>query len=64
MLSCRKQLISMINSRVSPYIRGLGFMYIRYTQPPADLWEWFEPYLVRWYSSLWNAELPMFEVIA
>ncbi|XGW16183.1 hypothetical protein V3C99_001548 [Haemonchus contortus] len=41
----RKQLISMINSRVSPYIRGLGFMYIRYTQPPADLWEWFEPYL-------------------
>ncbi|RCN23752.1 PRP38 family protein, partial [Ancylostoma caninum] len=42
----RKQLISMINSRVSPYIRGLGFMYIRYTQPPADLWEWFEPYLV------------------
>ncbi|CAI8000573.1 Pre-mRNA-splicing factor 38B [Geodia barretti] len=29
----------------SPFIRGLGFMYIRYCQPPLDLWDWFEPYL-------------------
>ncbi|CAL2044164.1 unnamed protein product [Caenorhabditis brenneri] len=41
----RKQLISMLNSRQSVYIRGIGFMYIRYTQPPADLWYWLEPYL-------------------
>lgn len=42
----RKQLVSMINSRQSVYLRGLGFMYIRYTQPPSDLWAWMEPYLV------------------
>uniref|UniRef100_A0A8R1HQS8 Pre-mRNA-splicing factor 38 n=2 Tax=Caenorhabditis japonica TaxID=281687 RepID=A0A8R1HQS8_CAEJA len=41
----RKQLISMLNSRQSVYIRGIGFMYIRYTQPPSDLWYWLEPYL-------------------
>ncbi|CAD6190011.1 unnamed protein product [Caenorhabditis auriculariae] len=41
----RKQLISMLNSRQSQYIRGIGFMYVRYTQPPADLWYWFESYL-------------------
>lgn len=41
----RKQLVAMINSRQSIYLRGLGFMYIRYTQPPADLWAWMEPYL-------------------
>ncbi|CAI5451016.1 unnamed protein product [Caenorhabditis angaria] len=41
----KKQLISMLNSKQSVYIRGIGFMYIRYTQPPADLWYWFETYL-------------------
>uniref|UniRef100_A0A915CTA8 Pre-mRNA-splicing factor 38 n=1 Tax=Ditylenchus dipsaci TaxID=166011 RepID=A0A915CTA8_9BILA len=41
----RKQLVSMINSRQSVYLRGLGFMYIRFTQPPADLWAWMNPYL-------------------
>ncbi|VDN58434.1 unnamed protein product [Dracunculus medinensis] len=41
----RKQLVSMINNRDSPYIRGLGFMYIRFCQPPCDLWAWMEPYL-------------------
>ena len=41
----RKQLVAMINSRQSVYLRGLGFMFIRYTQPPADLWAWMEPYL-------------------
>ena len=24
---------------------GLGFMYLRYTQPPADLYDWYEDYL-------------------
>ncbi|VDK46088.1 unnamed protein product [Anisakis simplex] len=41
----RKQLVSMINNRDSPYIRGIGFMYIRFCQPPTDLWTWMEPYL-------------------
>ncbi|XP_037778107.1 pre-mRNA-splicing factor 38B-like, partial [Penaeus monodon] len=40
----RKQVTGLLNHSDSPYIRGLGFMYIRYTQPPADLWDWFEPY--------------------
>jgi len=41
----RKQLNGLLNNCDSPYIRGLGFMYIRYTQPPTDHWTWFEPYL-------------------
>lgn len=41
----RKQLVAMITSYQSVYLRGLGFMYIRYTQPPSDLWAWMEPYL-------------------
>ncbi|KAK6167146.1 hypothetical protein SNE40_021243 [Patella caerulea] len=40
----RKQLVGLLTHTDSPYIRGLGFMYIRYTQPPADLWDWYEPY--------------------
>lgn len=40
----RKQLIGLLEHSDSPYIRGLGFMYIRYTQDPKELWEWFEPY--------------------
>jgi len=41
----KKQLNNLLNHCDSPYIRGLGFMYIRYTQNPADLWAWYEPYL-------------------
>jgi pre-mRNA-splicing factor 38B len=41
----RKQLVSMVNSTQSVYLRGMGFIYIRYTQPPADLWAWLSPYL-------------------
>merc|ERR1711997_474533 len=41
----RKQVISLMNHADSPYIRGLGFMYVRFTQPPTDLLEWFEDYL-------------------
>lgn len=41
----RKQLIGMLNHTDSPYIRGLGLMYIRYCQPPKDLYSWFEAYL-------------------
>uniref|UniRef100_A0AC34QUJ7 Pre-mRNA-splicing factor 38 n=1 Tax=Panagrolaimus sp. JU765 TaxID=591449 RepID=A0AC34QUJ7_9BILA len=41
----RKQLVSMINSTHSVYLRGIGFIYIRFCQPPADLWAWLSPYL-------------------
>lgn len=27
------------------HIRALGFLYLRYVCKPADLWEWYEPYL-------------------
>jgi len=41
----RKQLFSILDHCDSPYIRGIGFMYIRYSQPPSDFWDWFSPYL-------------------
>ncbi|XP_049846341.1 pre-mRNA-splicing factor 38B-like isoform X2 [Schistocerca gregaria] len=41
----RKQVNGLLTHPDSPYIRGLGFMYIRYTQPPQDLWDWYDPYL-------------------
>ncbi|XP_072395857.1 pre-mRNA-splicing factor 38B [Diabrotica undecimpunctata] len=41
----RKQLNGLISHCDSPYIRALGFMYIRYTFPPANLLEWYEDYL-------------------
>lgn len=41
----RKQLMGLITHSDSPYIRALGFMYIRYTQPPADLIEWYDGFL-------------------
>ncbi|XP_045483617.1 pre-mRNA-splicing factor 38B [Harmonia axyridis] len=41
----RKQLNGLLTHCDSPYIRALGFMYIRYALPPASLLEWYEPYL-------------------
>lgn len=41
----RKQLNGLITHCDSPYIRALGFMYIRYTLPPTSLLDWYEPYL-------------------
>ena len=29
----------------SPYIRCIGFLYLRYAADPATLYSWFEPYL-------------------
>ena len=40
-----RQLLQLINHRDSPYIRGLGFMFIRYCQHPNTFWDWFEPYM-------------------
>ncbi|KAM9844409.1 pre-mRNA-splicing factor 38B isoform 2-T2 [Aulostomus maculatus] len=41
----RKQLMGLVTHTDSPYIRALGFMYIRYTQPPTDLIEWYDGFL-------------------
>ncbi|XP_065067618.1 pre-mRNA-splicing factor 38B-like [Rhopilema esculentum] len=41
----RKQLKGLIDHCDSPYIRGIGFMYIRYCLQPKELWSWLEPYL-------------------
>lgn len=40
----RKQVNGLLQHTDSPYIRALGFMYIRYTQPPADLFDWYVDY--------------------
>ncbi|CAN0189290.1 unnamed protein product, partial [Ectocarpus sp. 13 AM-2016] len=29
----------------SPFIRAIGFLYLRYTCPPKELWGWLEPYM-------------------
>jgi len=29
----------------SPYIRGIGFLYLRYAGPPDQIWDWIYPYL-------------------
>lgn len=42
----RKQVNGLLTHGDSPYIRALGFMYLRYTQPPGDLFDWYEPYLL------------------
>ncbi|XP_045506811.1 pre-mRNA-splicing factor 38B isoform X2 [Colias croceus] len=41
----RKQVNGLLQHTDSPYIRALGFMYVRYTQPPADLFDWYVHYL-------------------
>ncbi|KAJ1976132.1 hypothetical protein H4R34_004091 [Dimargaris verticillata] len=40
-----KQVNGLLKHTDSPYIRGLGFLYLRYVCKPANLWDWFEPYL-------------------
>mmetsp|Transcript_19184 Transcript_19184/g.28312 ORF Transcript_19184/g.28312 Transcript_19184/m.28312 type:complete len:184 (-) Transcript_19184:176-727(-) len=41
----KKQMYTLLNHPDSPYIRALGFLYLRYTCPPKELWGWFEQYL-------------------
>mmetsp|Transcript_11431 Transcript_11431/g.13032 ORF Transcript_11431/g.13032 Transcript_11431/m.13032 type:complete len:520 (-) Transcript_11431:301-1860(-) len=40
-----KQMSALLEHRDSPYIRALGFLHLRYTCPPDQLWEWCEPYI-------------------
>jgi len=41
----KKQAYALLNHCDSPYIRALGFMYLRFTLPPAEMWSWFEGYM-------------------
>lgn len=40
-----KQMQDLLDHGDSPYIRALGFLYLRYVGDPKTLWEWFEPYV-------------------
>jgi len=40
-----QQLATLINHQDSPYIRGLGFLYLRYCCDPKKIWAWFENYV-------------------
>jgi pre-mRNA-splicing factor 38B len=40
-----KQMKGLLDTGDCPYVRAIGFLYLRYTCPPKDLWSWFEPYI-------------------
>ncbi|XP_024525960.1 pre-mRNA splicing factor SR-like 1 isoform X2 [Selaginella moellendorffii] len=40
-----KQMQGLLNHADSPYIRAIGFLYLRYCGEPRTLWQWFEPYI-------------------
>mmetsp|Transcript_21454 Transcript_21454/g.55757 ORF Transcript_21454/g.55757 Transcript_21454/m.55757 type:complete len:543 (-) Transcript_21454:126-1754(-) len=40
-----KQIVGLLDHTDSPYIRGVGFLYLRYACPPKRLWEFFSSYL-------------------
>jgi len=41
----RLELDGMLSCEDNNYVRALGFLYLRYTGIPKDLWKWYEPYL-------------------
>ncbi len=41
----RRQMHQLLRHPDSPYIRALGFLYLRYTLNPKELWKWFHPYV-------------------
>ncbi|KAF8412873.1 hypothetical protein HHK36_000845 [Tetracentron sinense] len=40
-----KQMHGLLKHSDSPYIRAIGFLYLRYTGDPKTIWGWFEPYV-------------------
>mmetsp|Transcript_20907 Transcript_20907/g.33720 ORF Transcript_20907/g.33720 Transcript_20907/m.33720 type:complete len:427 (-) Transcript_20907:241-1521(-) len=40
----RKQLTSMLSQKDAPFVRALGFLFLRFAAPADQLLEWFEPY--------------------
>ena len=39
------ELTTMITHKDSPYIRAVGFLYLRLVCEPKNLWSWFRPYV-------------------
>ncbi|WOL14190.1 hypothetical protein Cni_G22970 [Canna indica] len=40
-----KQMHGLLKHPDSPYIRAVGFLYLRYIADPKTLWTWYEPYI-------------------
>ncbi|GAB4827281.1 suppressor of rad53 null lethality [Ancistrocladus abbreviatus] len=40
-----KQMHGLLKHTDSPYIRAIGFLYLRYAADPKTLWSWFDPYV-------------------
>jgi len=40
-----KQMHGLLKHQDSPYIRAIGFLYLRYVAEPKTLWSWYEPYI-------------------
>ncbi|CEG83273.1 hypothetical protein RMATCC62417_17226 [Rhizopus microsporus] len=40
-----RQIENLVEHGDSPYIRAIGFLYLRYVCTPAKLWDWFQYYL-------------------
>ncbi|KAK1259330.1 hypothetical protein QJS04_geneDACA005540 [Acorus gramineus] len=40
-----KQMHGLLKHTDSPYIRAVGFLYLRYVADPKTLWGWYEPYV-------------------
>lgn len=40
-----RDMMRVLNSRDSVYIRAIGFLLLRYAAAPEEVWTWFEPYL-------------------
>jgi pre-mRNA-splicing factor 38B len=39
------QMTRMLNAPGAPHVRAIGFLFLRFTAPFADLWGWFEPHI-------------------
>jgi pre-mRNA-splicing factor 38B len=40
-----KQVEGLIDNKASPYIRAIGFLYLRYVCEPSELWDWLGYYI-------------------
>lgn len=63
-----RQMCLLLDHKDSPYIRCIGFLYLRYACEPSELWKWIQPYvfdeeLVRVRFNPASAEIPMGEYV-
>lgn len=40
-----KQMNGLLKAQDCAYVRAIGFLYLRYSCPPNELWKWFDKYL-------------------